>query len=179
MSRVKQIKIPDSAKELIRETFNESLEKEQDVKIVFPNHPDRKEIGFYFCGKEVSWEDIPIGVRMHDYDYYYRDGMEYFPFKPDKFDNYHTETKKEYQGHDEAAEELFETIEINEHENIFDDTFKRIFKAGAKWMAEQGVSKECTIGMATKEIICKFTEETLNKLDVCPSDKVMIQIRKQ
>lgn len=36
-----------------------------------------------------------------------------------------------------AAEELFETIEIQEHENIFEDTFKKIFIAGAEWQKQQ------------------------------------------
>ena len=38
---------------------------------------------------------------------------------------------------EEAAEELFETIEIQEHENIFEDTFKKIFIAGAEWQKKQ------------------------------------------
>lgn len=40
---------------------------------------------------------------------------------------------------EEAAEELFETIEIQEHENIFEDTFKKIFIAGAEWMRKKDV----------------------------------------
>lgn len=42
-------------------------------------------------------------------------------------------------GLEEAAEELFETIEIQEHENIFEDTFKKIFIAGAEWMRKKDV----------------------------------------
>ena len=38
---------------------------------------------------------------------------------------------------EEAAKELFETMEIQEHENIFEDTFKKIFLAGAEWQKEQ------------------------------------------
>lgn len=38
---------------------------------------------------------------------------------------------------EEAAEDLFETIEIQEHENIFEDTFKKIFIAGAEWQKKQ------------------------------------------
>jgi hypothetical protein len=41
------------------------------------------------------------------------------------------------EGLDEAAEELFETIQVHEHENIFDDTFKKIFIAGAEWRDKQ------------------------------------------
>lgn len=53
------------------------------------------------------------------------------------------------------------------------------FKAGAMWDREQGVSKECVIGIATERIICTITEETLSKLDVNPGDKVIVQIRKK
>lgn len=38
---------------------------------------------------------------------------------------------------EKAAEELFETMEIQEHENIFEDTFKKIFLAGAEWQMKQ------------------------------------------
>lgn len=38
---------------------------------------------------------------------------------------------------EEAAEELFETIEVQEHENIFEDTFKKIFIAGVEWQKKQ------------------------------------------
>lgn len=40
---------------------------------------------------------------------------------------------------DEAAEKNFETIEVLEHENIFEETHRKIFKAGVEWMAGQGV----------------------------------------
>lgn len=39
---------------------------------------------------------------------------------------------------DEAAEKNFETMEVLEHENIFEETHRKIFKAGAEWMAGQG-----------------------------------------
>ena len=37
----------------------------------------------------------------------------------------------------EAAEKNFETMEVLEHENIFEETLRKIFKAGAEWMAGQ------------------------------------------
>ena len=58
-------------------------QKSGEIRVVYPNNPKRKEIGFYYSKKEVCWEDMPIEVRMHDYDYYFRDGMDYYPFKPD------------------------------------------------------------------------------------------------
>ena len=38
---------------------------------------------------------------------------------------------------DEAAEKNFETMDVLEHENIFEETHNRIFKAGAELMAGQ------------------------------------------
>lgn len=85
--------------------------------------------------------------------------LEYFKGKEDDAwadcDKYTDEDAQWYQGHwkmcsrlldfidslpeekpsedlEEAAENLFETIEIQEHENIFEDTFKKIFIAGAE-----------------------------------------------
>ena len=52
------------------------------------------------------------------------------------------------------------------------------FKAGAEWMAGQGVAKEAVIGMATEEISINVSQETLDELDLCPGDKVVVQIRK-
>ena len=80
---------------------------------------------------------------------------------------------------DEAAEKNFETMEVLEHENIFEETHNKIFKAGAEWMAGQGVTKEAVIGMATEEIIINVSQQTLNGLDLCPGDKVIVQIRKK
>ena len=53
----------------------------------------------------------------------------------------------------------------------------KAFKAGAGWMAGQGVTKEAVIGMATEEISIYVSRETLNELDLCPGDKVIFQIR--
>ena len=56
---------------------------------------------------------------------------------------------------------------------------RKIFKAGAEWMAGQGVTKEAVIGMATEEISINVPQRTLNELDLCPGDKVVVQIRKK
>ena len=50
---------------------------------------------------------------------------------------------------------------------------------GAEWMAGQGVAKEAVIGMDTEEISINVSEQTLNELDLCPGDKVIVQIRKK
>ena len=62
---------------------------------------------------------------------------------------------------EEAAEELFETIEIQEHENIFEDTFKKIFIAGAEWMREK-MKKEEVKGEIMKAINRYELEKKLN-----------------
>ncbi len=68
-----------------------SLQQEQpegglveEIKVVYPDNPKRKEIGFYYSKKEVSWEDMLLADRMHDYPYYFRDGMDYYPFIPEQ-----------------------------------------------------------------------------------------------
>ncbi len=72
---------------------------------------------------------------------------------------------------DEAAEEYaYKTTW--DHGVRFDS-----FKAGAEWMAEQGVAKEAVIGMATEEISINVSQQTLDELDLCPGDKVIVQIR--
>jgi len=41
---------------------------------------ERNKIGFYFCGEEVSWNDMPLSIRKHDYPYYFdKDGNDCFP----------------------------------------------------------------------------------------------------
>ena len=84
----------------------------------------------------------------------------------------------ESQGLDEAAEEwvgnnCFDCDCVGEN-RAWD-----AFKAGAKWMAGQGLTKEAVIGMATEEISINVSQEALDGLDVCPGDKVIVQIRKK
>lgn len=55
----------------------------------------------------------------------------------------------------------------------------RTFKAGAEWLAGQGVTMEAVIGMATEEISINVSQQTLDKLNLCPGDKVVVQIRKK
>ena len=88
---------------------------------------------------------------------------------------------------DEAAEE-YKQDEIDTSVDYHDDTgeplcfmeaLKDAFKAGAEWMAGQGVTKEAVIGMSTEEITINVSQQTLNELDLCPGDKVVLQIRKK
>ena len=53
------------------------------------------------------------------------------------------------------------------------------FKAGAEWDAGQGVTKEAVIGMATEAISINVSKQTLDVLNFCPGDKVVVQIRKK
>ena len=41
----------------------------------------RKEIAFRFNGKEVSWDEIPLEYRKHDYPYYFDGDIDCYPFK--------------------------------------------------------------------------------------------------
>lgn len=43
-----------------------------------------KEIAFRFNGKEVSWDELPIEVRKHDYPYYFDGDIDCYPFKNTK-----------------------------------------------------------------------------------------------
>ncbi len=78
---------------------------------------------------------------------------------------------------DEAAEEYAENI-LAGGEDMF-DAIADAFKAGAEWMAGQGKTKEAVIGMATEEIYINVSQQTLDELDLCPGDKVVVQIRKK
>lgn len=83
---------------------------------------------------------------------------------------------------DEAAEEYLKQYNESEFGNggdDWDDDIIITFKAGAKWMAGQGVTKEAVIGMATEEISINVSEQTFNELDLCSGDKVVVQIRKK
>lgn len=51
--------------------------------------------------------------------------------------------------------------------------------AGAEWMAGQGVTKDAVIGMATKDIDINVSGRVLDKLELGPGDKVIVQIRKK
>lgn len=77
---------------------------------------------------------------------------------------------------DEAADAYSENILAN-GEDMF-DAIADGFRAGAEWMAGQGVTKEAVIGMATEEISINVFQQTLDELDLCPGDKVVVQIRK-
>ena len=78
---------------------------------------------------------------------------------------------------DEAAEKYSENILANNED--LQDAIEDAFKAGAEWMAGQGVTKEAVIGMATEEISINVSQHTLNELYICPGDKVVVQIRKK
>ena len=82
---------------------------------------------------------------------------------------------------DEAAEKNFETMEVLEHENIFEETHNKIFKAGAEWMAGQGLTLE---GRVCKDDYAEeapfYYVETENSDDLpIVGEKVVVQIRKK
>ena len=54
--------------------------KESENLINYINN-ERNEINFYYDGKEVSWNEIPLDVRKHDYPYYFKDDLDCYPLK--------------------------------------------------------------------------------------------------
>lgn len=83
---------------------------------------------------------------------------------------------------DEAAEKNFETMEVLEHENIFEETHNRIFKAGAEWMAGQGIVADFEVNKLTVRAWLTAADEDKFQKDIYDSfeagDKVIVQIRK-
>ena len=89
---------------------------------------------------------------------------------------------------DEAAEEFaYNNWEDNDYhtgasEGLPFDAIghtEKCFRAGVEWLAGQGVTKEVVIGMATEEISITVSQQTLDDLDLCPGDKIIVQIRKK
>lgn len=81
---------------------------------------------------------------------------------------------------DEAAKDSWAVYEYRESpKGLYSTCYVDGFKAGAKLMAGQGVTKEAVIGMATEEIFINVSQQTLNELDLFPGDKVIVQIRKK
>lgn len=83
---------------------------------------------------------------------------------------------------DEAVEKNFETMEVLEHENIFEETHRKIFEAGAEWIVGQG---EAFDGIVRDNGFVDFDE--YGSCMMIPSntscfnngDKVIVQIRKK
>lgn len=83
---------------------------------------------------------------------------------------------------DEAAQKIGNYYDVGEEHGYLcchRGDIKDAFKAGAEWMAGQGVTMEAVIGMATEEISINVSQQTLDELNLCPGDKVVVQIRKK
>lgn len=78
---------------------------------------------------------------------------------------------------DEAMDKNFETMEVLEHENIFEETHHNIFKAGAEWLAEQGTSFDTKVGWIDGPTILDWPDDILDKFEM--GDEVIVQIRKK
>lgn len=60
-------------------------DKYSDCVREIKNIIERNKKGFYFAGEEVSWEEIPLSVRKHDYPYYFDEkGNDCFPIVMDE-----------------------------------------------------------------------------------------------
>lgn len=44
-------------------------------------HTDERNLkSFYYENKEVSWNELPLDVRKHDYPYYFdKNGVDHYP----------------------------------------------------------------------------------------------------
>jgi hypothetical protein len=82
---------------------------------------------------------------------------------------------EEWKGYNERGAAMVDALEDNTQELAFSKGFYR----GSKWQKNQGVTKEAVIGMATEEISINISKSTLDALDLCAGDKVIIQIRKK
>lgn len=77
---------------------------------------------------------------------------------------------------DEAMDKNFETMEVFEHENIFEETHHKIFKSGVEWMTGQGITSEGIINQTSGEdTIIELNEY----IDLEDCEEVIVQIRKK
>lgn len=52
------------------------------IKKVYPDENPRKVKNFHYLGEIVSWEELPMDVREHDYPYYFNEkGEDCYPNK--------------------------------------------------------------------------------------------------
>ena len=93
---------------------------------------------------------------------------------------------EEPKGLDEAAEEYSKHLSTGEIDGRVLE--KMGFKAGAKWMAEQGYSSEAVVGGVTLpdgeyRKVANFCSQSIrvgmDNLNLSKGDKVIVQIRKQ
>ena len=120
---------------------------------------------------QPSWDDIRKAARFAcDVLSASKEDEVHIQFNDDR-----TLPKQQPQGLDEAAEEYTKL-----HITIFPDgstdrgNRQMAFKAGAKWMAEQGVIAEVTIDEFSPELYNKCVDAGLTS-----EDKVIVQIRRK
>jgi len=101
---------------------NQKEQKPVEIKVVYPDNPKRKEIGFYYNKKEVSWEDMSLADRMHNYPYYFHDGMDYYPFIPDaKKDEIEMNEKEKIITYKDQIEIYLNNLKKESYKNAIED----------------------------------------------------------
>ena len=95
--------------------------------------------------------------------------------------------KTEPKGLDEAAEEysfnipsvLFERMQDEVDMETWKEEIENAFKAGTKWMAEQGETEEAEVGYWNQRGLSIHLDKSLEKLGFEEGDKVIIQLKKK
>ena len=67
--------------------------------------------------------------------------------------------------------------EVDECSSVYGK--RQAFKAGAEWQKSQGVTEEAVIGITPKEYFISISQSTVDELDLCAGDKVIVQLRKK
>ena len=65
----------------LAEWLKELKELKEFKNLVCYINNKRNEINFYYNSREVSWNEIPLEVRKHDYPYYFKDDLDCYPLK--------------------------------------------------------------------------------------------------
>lgn len=89
------------------------LEK-QDTKLQEYINEERNKKDFYCEGKEMSWNEMPLGVKKHDYPYYFKGDLDCYPFNTEK------------QGEQKPIEQDTETHDLWMYIREWNDKFGRL-----------------------------------------------------
>lgn len=89
---------PDSIK---RKKWIAWFEKQNKNELEKYINEERNKKDFYYAGDEVSWNEIPLNVREHDYPYYFNGDLDCYPFH----------VKKQGENKPVISDELFDHIQ--------------------------------------------------------------------
>ena len=141
-------------------------------QILFGNNDTKKDIISFKNEEPIKWvkeaQEEPVSKEIGDYDH--KAVME----------SLHPKLKEE-----PVSEDLEEAVnayigyapEIDESSSVYGK--RQAFKAGAEWQKSQGVTEEAVIGITPKEYFISISQSTVDALDLCAGDKVIVQLRKK